>query len=113
MTRMGPVLAQIGDGLEVSGASSPPMTFVNRQTGAEVRWSFIDQKTGERGSPSDIEINSGPGADDLIRWRLTHGKQELKGEGSLGRSRNTYWRLCVVARHQRLPPPSLPCCLCR
>jgi DNA-binding HxlR family transcriptional regulator len=69
---MMPVLAQIGDRLGVSGASSPPMTFVNRKTGAEVRWGFIDQKTGEQVSPSELEIKEGPGADDLVRWRLSH-----------------------------------------
>jgi DNA-binding HxlR family transcriptional regulator len=67
-----PVLAQIGDRLGVSGASAPPMTFVNRKTGAEVRWSFIDQKTGKQVSASDLEIKDGPGADDLVRWRLSH-----------------------------------------
>jgi DNA-binding HxlR family transcriptional regulator len=70
-----PVLAQIGDRLDVSGASAPPMTFMNRKTGAEVRWSFIDQKTGEQVSPSDLEIKAGPGADDLVRWRLSHGER--------------------------------------
>jgi DNA-binding HxlR family transcriptional regulator len=68
-----PMLAQIGDRLDVSGASAPPMTFVNRKTGAEVRWSFIDQKTGKQVRPSDLAIKEGPGADDLVRWRLSHG----------------------------------------
>ena len=67
-----PVLAQIGDRLNVSGASAPPMTFVNRKTGAEVRWGFIDQKTGEQVSASDLQIKEGPGADDSVRWRLSH-----------------------------------------
>jgi DNA-binding HxlR family transcriptional regulator len=67
-----PVLAQIGDRLGVSGASEPPMTFVNRKTGAEVRWSFIDQDTGEQVSPADLAIKEGPGADDRVRWRLSH-----------------------------------------
>jgi DNA-binding HxlR family transcriptional regulator len=69
---MMPVLAQIGDRLGVSGASAPPMTFVNRKTGAEVRWGFIDQKTGKQVNPSYLKITEGPGADDLVRWRLTH-----------------------------------------
>jgi DNA-binding HxlR family transcriptional regulator len=73
-----PVLAQIGDRLQVSGASAPPMTFVNRKTGAEVRSSFIDQKTGEQVSPSDLEIREGPGADDLVRWRLSHRERRRK-----------------------------------
>ncbi|MDR6289288.1 MULTISPECIES: winged helix-turn-helix transcriptional regulator [Inquilinus] len=67
-----PVLAQIGDRLDVSGASAPPMTFVNRKTGAELRWGFIDQQTGEQVSPADLDILPGPGADDLVRWRLSH-----------------------------------------
>lgn len=67
-----PVLAQIGDRLGVSGASAPPMKFVNRKTGAEVGWSFIDRNTGEQVSATDLEIEEGPGADDLVRWRLSH-----------------------------------------
>ena len=73
-----PVLAQIGDRLDVSGASAPPMTFVNRRTGAEVRWSFVDQKTGEQVSPTDIEIKEGPGADDLVRWRLSYRERRRR-----------------------------------
>ncbi len=47
-----PVLAQIGDRLDVSGASAPPMTFVNRKTGAEVRLEFHRSKEhGEQVSP--------------------------------------------------------------
>ncbi|MBV9238990.1 MAG: helix-turn-helix transcriptional regulator [Xanthobacteraceae bacterium] len=72
---MMPVLAQIGDRLGVSGASAPPMAFVNRRTGNEVRWSFIDQQTGEQVNPSDIEIKEGSGADDLVRWRLSRRKR--------------------------------------
>jgi DNA-binding HxlR family transcriptional regulator len=72
------VLAQIGDRLDISGAAAPPMTFVNRRTGAEVRWSFVDQKTGEQVSPTDIEIKEGPGADDLVRWRLSHRERRRR-----------------------------------
>ncbi|ALS61825.1 winged helix-turn-helix transcriptional regulator [Pandoraea norimbergensis] len=73
-----PVLAQIGDKLEVSGASAPPMTFVNRNTGAEVRWTFVDQATGEPVSAEDLAIKEGPGADDLVRWRLSQGEQHRR-----------------------------------
>lgn len=70
-----PVIAQIGDSLDISGASGPPMKFVNRKTGAEVAWTFFDQNTGEHLSPADIEIREGAGADDLIRWRLSRGNR--------------------------------------
>lgn len=69
------VLTQIGDRLNVSGAAAPPLKFVNRKTGAGAGWSFIDQNTGERLSPVDIAIEEGPGADDLMRWRLSHAKR--------------------------------------
>jgi DNA-binding HxlR family transcriptional regulator len=73
-----PVLAQIGDRLDVSGTSASPMKFVNRKTGAEVTWSFIDKDTGEHLSAADLAIKEGPGADELIRWRLSHAEQRRK-----------------------------------
>lgn len=73
-----PVLAEIGDRWDVSGTSAPPMKFVNRTTGATVKWSFIDQDTGEPVSPSDVEIQEGLGADDLVRWRLSHADQRRR-----------------------------------
>ncbi|WP_246270928.1 hypothetical protein [Rhizobium sophorae] len=54
------------------------MTFVNRKTGAEVHWSFIDQETGEHVNPADLEIKEGPGADELVRWRLSYGENRHK-----------------------------------
>jgi DNA-binding HxlR family transcriptional regulator len=77
-----PVLAQIGDRLGLSGAAGPPMIFTNRKTGAEVRWSFIDQETGEPVSPADLQIREGPGADDLVRWRLSHASRRHRPEES-------------------------------
>ncbi|MBJ9592947.1 MULTISPECIES: winged helix-turn-helix transcriptional regulator [Burkholderia] len=73
IARVMPVLAEIGDSLGVSGASAPPMKFVNRKTGAEIRLGFIDQNTGEEVGAADLIIEEGPGADDLLRWRLAQG----------------------------------------
>jgi DNA-binding HxlR family transcriptional regulator len=69
-----PVLAQIGDRCDVSGASAPPLKFVNRKTGTDAVWGFIDKNTGEQLSTLDLAIKEGPGADDLMRWRLSHGE---------------------------------------
>jgi DNA-binding HxlR family transcriptional regulator len=71
-----PVLAQIGDRANLSGASAPPLKFVNRQTGTEVGWGFFDKKTGEPLSPKDLAIKAGPGADKLVHWRFAHGARE-------------------------------------
>ena len=64
-------LAQLGDRWDVSGASRPPLMFTNRKTGAAVRWGIVDQETGERLGAPDLQVKEGPGADDLVRWRLT------------------------------------------
>jgi DNA-binding HxlR family transcriptional regulator len=84
-----PVLAQIGDRWDVSGASAPPLKFVNRKTGAGVGWSFIDKETGEQLSPGDLAIKEGPGADELVRWRLSHAERRHKhkaGDGGFSAS---------------------------
>ena len=74
-----PVLAQIGDRCNVSGASAPPLKFVNRKTGREIGWGFFDRKTGEQLSPKDLAIKAGPGADELVHWRLSHaGRRDSK-----------------------------------
>jgi DNA-binding HxlR family transcriptional regulator len=70
-----PVLAQIGDRCNVSGASAPPLKFVNRKTGTEIGWGFFDRKTGEQLSPKDLAIKPGPGADELVHWRLSHAER--------------------------------------
>lgn len=74
-----PVLAQIGDRWDVSGASGPPLKFVNSGTGAEVGWGFFDRKSGKPVNPHEIAIAPGPGANDLVRWRLSHRKPKEDG----------------------------------
>jgi DNA-binding HxlR family transcriptional regulator len=69
------VLAQIGDDLASPDTFAPPMRFINRNTGAEVTWGYIDQTTGKRVSHRDMAIEPGPGADELMRWRLSHAGQ--------------------------------------
>jgi DNA-binding HxlR family transcriptional regulator len=71
-----PVLAQIGDRWNVSGASGPPLKFVNSNTGTEVSWGFFDRKSGVPVNSLDIVIAPGPGANDLVRWRLSHRQQQ-------------------------------------
>lgn len=84
-----PVLAEIGDRLGLSGASGPPMTFVNRKTGGEIGWGFFDRTTGEQVSPVDFEIRPGEGADEHVRWRLSHEANRRQAlEEILGRAGN-------------------------
>jgi DNA-binding HxlR family transcriptional regulator len=64
-------MAELGDSWCESG---PPLRFVNRRTGAPVRLALVDQDTGAALAPTDLKAAEGPGADDLVRWRLTRAE---------------------------------------
>ena len=64
-------LAQVGDKWEVTGDAGPPLRFHNRRTGSRVKLVLVDEKSGEQVRFRDVIAEPGPGADDLIRWRLS------------------------------------------
>ena len=63
-------MADLGDRWDVSGRGEPPLRFTNRHTGSTVRPALIDQDTGRPLATTDLRAVEGPGADDLVRWRL-------------------------------------------
>ena len=65
-------LAQVGDKWAVSGNAGPPLKFVDRKTGRTVKLAMVDKETGQRVRAQDLLPQEGPGADELVRWRLTH-----------------------------------------
>jgi hypothetical protein len=65
-------LAQVGDKWAVSGDAGPPLEFVNRKTGSAVKLAMVDTETGQRVRADELLPQAGPGADELVRWRLTH-----------------------------------------
>ena len=65
-------LLQVGDKWAVSGNAGPPLKFVDRKTGHMVKLAMVDKETGQRVRAQDLLPQEGPGADELIRWRLTH-----------------------------------------
>ncbi len=65
-------LAQVGDKWAVSGNAGPPLRFVDRKTGHLAKLAMVDRETGQRVRPQDLLAQEGPGADELVRWRLTH-----------------------------------------
>jgi DNA-binding HxlR family transcriptional regulator len=68
-------LVQIGDKWAVAEDQRPPLGFVDRNTGRTVKLALVDALTQEPVKPRDVIPHEGPGADDLIRWRLTHLKK--------------------------------------
>jgi len=65
-------LLQVGDKWAVSGDAGPPLRFIDRKTGHPVKLARVDNETGQRVSLRDLQPQAGPGADELVRWRLTH-----------------------------------------
>ena len=65
-------LVQVGDKWAVSGDAGPPLEFVNRKTGSAVKLAMVDKETGQRVRAEDLLPQEGSGADELVRWRLTH-----------------------------------------
>ena len=64
-------LAQVGDKWQIAGDKGPPLKFVNRNSGRPARIALVDEKSGEVVRLRDVRPQAGPGADDLVRWRLT------------------------------------------
>jgi DNA-binding HxlR family transcriptional regulator len=64
-------LAQVGDKWAVTGDDGPPLKFINQKTGRPVKLALVDAETGEPVRIADVSPQEGPGADDLVRWRLT------------------------------------------
>jgi DNA-binding HxlR family transcriptional regulator len=68
-------LVQIGDKWAVAEDQRPPLRFVDRKTGRAVKLALVDAETEETVKTRDVIPHEGPGADDLIRWRLTYLKK--------------------------------------
>ena len=65
-------LLQVGDKWAISGDAGPPLRFVDRKTGHPVKLARVDNETGQRVRLQDVQPQAGPGADDLVRWRMTY-----------------------------------------
>lgn len=65
-------LAQIGDKWALADEQKPPLKFVNRKTGRAVKLAIVDTETKQPVRLRDIAVAEGPGADDMVRWRLTY-----------------------------------------
>jgi DNA-binding HxlR family transcriptional regulator len=63
-------LAQIGNKWQIAGDKGPPLKFVDRNSGRSVKVALVDEKSGEIVRLRDVRPRAGPGADDLVRWRL-------------------------------------------
>jgi DNA-binding HxlR family transcriptional regulator len=63
-------LAQIGDAWNLAELEGPPLRFVDAKSGHAVRLALVDAETGEPVESPDLRVEAGPGADDIMHWRL-------------------------------------------
>jgi len=71
-------LAQIGDKWAITGEGGPPIEFVDRNTGRPVKVALVDVISGDVVRSKDIRPQAGPGADDLVRWRIAKFGNQAK-----------------------------------
>jgi DNA-binding HxlR family transcriptional regulator len=63
-------LAQVGDKWAIAGDAGPPLKFINGNSGRPVKLALVDVKSGEMVRLRDVRPQAGPGADELVRWRV-------------------------------------------
>ncbi len=74
-------LAQIGDKWAITGEQGPPLEFVDRKSGRSVRLALVDEKSGDIVRLRDVRPRAGPGADDLVRWRIAKFEDKAASRG--------------------------------
>jgi hypothetical protein len=61
---------QVGDKWNLDELEGPPLRLVDSSTGHGVKLALVDAKTGVLVNPANLKIEPGPGADELMKWRL-------------------------------------------
>lgn len=67
-------MVQVGDKWNLAELDGPPLRFVDRRTGRDLKLTVADAKTGKPVSIKDVTVEAGPGADELTKWRLDLGR---------------------------------------
>jgi DNA-binding HxlR family transcriptional regulator len=63
-------MVQVGDRWSSERAGGPPLRFIDRRSGRIVKLAAVLPETGEAVGAGDVTIAAGPGADDVMTWRL-------------------------------------------
>jgi DNA-binding HxlR family transcriptional regulator len=70
-------LAQVGDKWKIASDAGPPMKFIDGTTGRTVKLALVDETSREFVHPRNVRPEAGPGADELIRWRLSKFEEAI------------------------------------
>ncbi|WP_176039844.1 winged helix-turn-helix transcriptional regulator [Burkholderia stabilis] len=63
-------LAQVGDAWGLAESKAPPLRFTDAHSGHAVRLAVVDAETGRLLDLPDLRVEPGPGADEIMHWRL-------------------------------------------
>jgi DNA-binding HxlR family transcriptional regulator len=74
-------MVQVGDKWRQKDEQGAPLQFVDGSSGHQVRLALIDAEASTSASKPSIKITAGPGADDLMKWRLSRSQSERASRG--------------------------------
>ena len=66
-------MAGVGDKWKAERGHSVPLEFVNGKSGESVELTIVDSASGAPVARESLRTRVGPGADDMMKWRLTLG----------------------------------------
>lgn len=66
-------LAQVGDKWNLGHLPGPPLRFIDAASGRPVKLAVVDEASGDAIRSPSLRVEAGPGADELVRWRLEKG----------------------------------------
>lgn len=69
-------MVQVGDKWRQHEKRGATLQFVDSVSGHRIRLALIDAETLAASVPSSIQVEAGPEADDLMKWRLSQGESE-------------------------------------
>jgi len=83
-------MVQVGDRWRQQEKRGATLQFVDSVSGHRIRLALVDAETLAAIVPSSIQVEAGPEADDLMKWRLSQGgserarrKGQLRAQSSL------------------------------
>ena len=65
-------MIQVGDSWNLEGLSGSPFKFIDTRSGRPVKLALVDAETDAAVRPQDVEVQEGPGADEVMQRRFSN-----------------------------------------
>lgn len=70
--------AHVGEAWRNADSLEPSLLFVNSETGLQAKLAFVEQDTCKMLQPAEVSLSEGPGADEVMKWRLKEGEMRRR-----------------------------------